>query len=83
MKQNFKLIPFDLKKAKTQENPNGLEVVTRVGEKVEIIYTNYKGLDGSSIIGVIHDNKIGDNKEPLYDRCYSYSPNGCFRKDRR
>ena len=32
---DFRLIHFDLSKAKTNENPNGLEVVTRKGKKQE------------------------------------------------
>lgn len=77
MKQNFKLIPFNLLKAKTPANPNGLEVVTRVGRDARIIDTNYKGIDdGRSIIGIIQDNDI--KKE----MCHSFYINGRLRKDR-
>lgn len=38
--EDFRLIPFDLKRAKTPENPNGLEVVTGRGNDVRIICTD-------------------------------------------
>ena len=37
MEAKFKVIPFDLAKAKTKDNPDGLKVVTREGKEVEII----------------------------------------------
>lgn len=43
MEEKFRLIPFDLSKAKTNENPNGLEVVTRDGKKARIVDTQKKG----------------------------------------
>lgn len=81
MEQDFKLIPFCLERAKTPTNPNGLEVITRAGEKAEIIHDHYRGIGGTSIIGVIQNNNIGDNEEPIYDRCYSYHANGHFKKE--
>ena len=36
--QQFKIIPFDLSKARTESNPNdGLEVITRNGESARTI----------------------------------------------
>lgn len=43
MTEKYKLIPFDLAKAKTPENPKGLEVVTRDNRKVRIIDTHRRG----------------------------------------
>lgn len=36
------MIPFDLSRAKTPENPNGFDVVTENGKDVIIMDTNYK-----------------------------------------
>lgn len=40
--QQTKVIPFDLSKAKTKENPKGLEVVTLDGHKCRILDTERK-----------------------------------------
>lgn len=39
---NYKLIPFDISKAKTPQNPNGLEVVTTNGTAVTIVFTDFR-----------------------------------------
>lgn len=38
--KNYKLIPFDIQRAKTPSNPNGLEVVTEDNISVRIICTD-------------------------------------------
>lgn len=38
--KNYKLIPFDIQRAKTTENPSGLEVVTEDNISVRIICTD-------------------------------------------
>lgn len=40
---DYKLIPFDLSRAKTPENPSGLEVVTRDNRKVRIVDAHRRG----------------------------------------
>lgn len=41
MTQRFKIIPFDLSKARTKSNPNGLEVITKNGESARILCTDF------------------------------------------
>ncbi len=38
--KNYKLIPFDIQRAKTPSNPNGLDVVTECNDSVRIICTD-------------------------------------------
>lgn len=73
MKQNFKLIPFDLEKAKTLENPNGLDVVTRKGNDVKIIYSNYRGECDKPIIGLVQNYR-----KSHYERCFVFYEDGRF-----
>ncbi len=51
------VIPFDLAKAKTPENPDGLEVVTGLGDKVRIICTNLDYNDEYPIVGTYLDEQ--------------------------
>lgn len=39
--KQFKIIPFDLSKARTKSNPNGLEVITKNGESARILCTDF------------------------------------------
>lgn len=55
--ENYRLIPFDLSRAKTLENPRGLDVVDTNGCDVTIVTTNYNS--GFS------DDK-GNNKYPIF-----------------
>lgn len=73
MEQKFKLIPFDLGKAKTLENPNGLEVATRNGNDVKIIYSNYRGESNKSIIGLVQDYR-----KSQYERCFIFYKDGRY-----
>lgn len=57
----YKLIPFDISKAKTPKNPKGLEVVTTNGTAVTIVSTDFRSsqqyFDGGSlypILAVVH-----------------------------
>lgn len=75
MEQNFKLIPFCLEKAKTPENPNGLDVVTRVGNDVRIICSNYRGELNTPIIGLVQNYN-----ESYHERCFTFYDNGHYRK---
>jgi hypothetical protein len=40
--KNCKLIPFDIRMAKTPSNPDGLEVVTTNGTAVTIVFTDFR-----------------------------------------
>lgn len=40
--ERYKLIPFDISKAKTPQNPDGLDVVTTNGTAVTIVLTNFR-----------------------------------------
>lgn len=52
---DYKKRPFDLSKAKTPENLNGLEVVTIGNEPVTIVSTNYRGdKKDYPILGIVH-----------------------------
>lgn len=68
--KKFRLIPFDLSRAKTPENPSGLEVVTRNNRKVSIIDTHRRGQ--CPIIAYVETTK-GDSVE---DDVISYDVNG-------
>lgn len=59
--ERYKLIPFDISKAKTPQNPKGLEVVTTNGTAVTIVSTDFRSsqqyFDGGSlypILAVVH-----------------------------
>lgn len=59
--ERYKLIPFDISKAKTPQNPKGLEVVTKYGTAVTIVSTDFRSsqqyFDGGSlypILAVVH-----------------------------
>lgn len=47
------MIPFDLSKAKTPENPSGLEVVTNYNKSVRIVSTDRCSGSGYSIVGLV------------------------------
>lgn len=51
---DYKTIPFDIKKAKTPENPDGLEVVTKDGRSVRIVFTKKYGT--SPIVALVSNN---------------------------
>lgn len=62
MENNCKLINFDIEKAKTPLNPNGLEVVTKSGKKVTIVSINFRSINRLTwgertypILAIIHD----------------------------
>ena len=63
MKTKFKLIAFDLAKAKTPETPDGLEVVTRKGDVVRIICTN---LDSHTPIVCAYKSSYSENVTQWY-----------------
>lgn len=67
-KQQYKLIPFNLLKAKTKDNPNGLDVITQSGDEVIIYDTDYNTLCGKSILAKI--------KGVEFDRNIVYSRSG-------
>lgn len=47
MTQQFKIIPFDLSKARSESNPSdGLEVITRNGESARILCTDFESSEG-------------------------------------
>lgn len=52
--KDYKLIPFDLKRAKTPENPDGLEVMTESGKDVRIICTD-RSSGGYPIVALIRN----------------------------
>ena len=73
---NYRLIDFDIKKAKTPNNPNGLEVVTKHSYPVTILSTNYRSVQTDSdgncrypILAVFHGLCL--------DRTVCYDTNGC------
>lgn len=55
--ENYRFIPFDLSRAKTLENPSGLDVVDATGCDVTIVTTNYNS-------GFRDDE--GNNKYPIF-----------------
>lgn len=55
--KDYKLIPFDIQRAKTPENPSGLEVVTESGKDVRIICTDKIPL-GYPIVALIGEESI-------------------------
>lgn len=73
MEQKFKIIPFCLKRAKTPENPNGLEVVTRDGHDVKIIYSDYKGEYNKPIVGLVQNYR-----KSQHERCFVFYEDGRF-----
>ena len=81
---DFRLIHFDLSKAKTNENPNGLEVVTRNGLKVRIVDTNKRG--GRPIVSCVEvDDKVENiftyDADGIYDCCKKESNYDLFLKE--
>lgn len=73
MEQKFKIIPFCLEKAKTPENSNGLDVVTRDGHDVKIIYSDYKGEYNKPIIGLVQNYR-----KSQHERCFVFYEDGHF-----
>lgn len=67
----YKIIDFDLTKAKTPENPNGLDVVTKNGRGVRIICTDKHG--GNPIIALVD---MGNKQETIH-----YDQNGIIGWD--
>ena len=68
----YKLIPFDISKAKTPQNPKGLEVVTKYGTAVTIVSTDFRSsqqyFNGGSIypiLAVVHGKDC--DMSALYD----------------
>ena len=59
MSEYYKLIAFNVEKAKTPTNPDGLEVVTEDGASVTIALTNYDSGSG------LKDDK-GNVKYPIF-----------------
>lgn len=56
--KNYRLIKFDLQRAKKPSNPDGLEVVTKGGHDARIICTDKKGLPIVALIN--HDGSMED-----------------------
>lgn len=50
--QQIKIIPFDLPKAKTKENPKGLEVITVDGHKCRILDTERKDSKYNVVVAI-------------------------------
>ena len=69
----IKLIPFDVTKAKTHQNPDGLEVVTKNNQKVEILTTSKCG-NPYHIVALVEIVDTYHNK--VSDRIVSYSHEG-------
>lgn len=67
-KNNYRLILFDIKRAKTPSNPNGLDVVAG-GKDVRIICTDRRS--SKYIIVALIYNRITDDED-----IYSYDENG-------
>ena len=66
-KQQFKLIPFDLSKAETPENPGGLEVVTRDNKcRIRILCTDRKDQTGRYPIIALYS--YSDGGEEYYSK---------------
>lgn len=87
--ENYRLIPFDLSRAKTLENPSGLDVADATGCDVTIVTTNYnsgfrddKGNNKYPIFAITHE-KEGD-KPIAYnidgEPCRSHVPNLWLRE---
>lgn len=72
MEQKFKIIPFNLEKAKTPENPRGLEIVTRDNNKVEILTTNRR--DSCNIVTLVE--VFDSHRHKLRDVVIEYFPSG-------
>lgn len=71
--ERYKLIPFDISKAKTPKNPKGLEVVTTNGTAVTIVFTDFRSEELNSnddslfpILAVIHGED--SDMSALYSR---------------
>jgi len=71
--ERYKLIPFDISKAKTPQNPDGLEVVTTNGTAVTIVFTDFRSEELNSnddslfpILAVIHGED--SDMSALYSR---------------
>ena len=71
-KQQIKLIPFDVTKAKTPKNPGGLEIVTRDNHKVEILTTNRR--DSCNIVTLVE--VFDSHRRKLRDAVIEYFPSG-------
>lgn len=71
-KQQIKLIPFDITKAKTPKNPRGLEIVTRDNNKVEILTTNRR--DSCNIVTLVE--VFDSHRRKLRDVVIEYFPSG-------
>lgn len=82
MENKYKLIDFDIKKAKTPENPNGLEVVTKDGKSITIVATNFRN-SLFPILAIAHDI-LGDTAV-LYNNCghvhHNYDGGTCPDED--
>lgn len=76
--KNYKLIPFDIKRAKTPENPNGLEVVTPNNESVRIICTDRCSGD-YKIVALIHSKYTDDEDVHGFDQSgVGYTKDSCL-----
>lgn len=88
MEKNCKLIEFDIKKAKTPSNPNGLEVVTKDATPATIISTDFRSLEtydnGNSrypIVAMIHDEERDSLQFYQKDgTCRDYHYELCLKK---
>lgn len=69
METKYKIIPFDIKKAKTPENPDGFEVVTKDGKNVRIVCTNKRG--DNPIVTLIENGNLKED-------CVLYNLNGVY-----
>lgn len=74
-KNNYRLIPFDIKMAKTPSNPDGLEVVAG-GKDVRIICTDRRS-SKYIIVALIYNRIIDDEDIYSYDE-FGVGVNNCL-----
>jgi hypothetical protein len=74
-KNNYRLIPFDIKRAKTPSNPDGLEVVAG-GKDVRIICTDRRS-SKYIIVALIYNRIIDDEDIYSYDE-FGVGVNNCL-----
>jgi hypothetical protein len=77
MEKNYKLIPFDIQRAKTPSNPDGLEVVTEGGKDVRIICTD-RSSRGYPIVALIRHETGFEETHYCDKEGVTFNETACF-----
>lgn len=75
--KNYKLIPFDIQRAKTPENPSGLEVVTESGKDVRIICTD-RSSRGYPIVALIQNGSRFEETHGVDKKGVTFDESECL-----